>query len=64
LKAYQVLWLKENRLVGGILRSEESEGLADPTNSLAQTLLDSPLAGSELPVERDPSLPRKINIDP
>jgi hypothetical protein len=43
---------------------DEYERLTRRGGSLAQYLLDSPLAGSNLAIERDKSLPRKIDIEP
>jgi len=43
---------------------DEYEEMTRPKKSLAQFLLDSPLAGSELSIDRDKSMPRKINIEP
>lgn len=42
----------------------EYERLTKQEGSLVQFLLESPLAGSELLIERDKSLPRKIDIEP
>jgi prevent-host-death family protein len=42
---------------------EEYERLTRQAGSLAQFLLASPLSGSELTIERDRSLPRKIEIE-
>ena len=42
-----------------IMPFEEYERLTHQGGSLAQFLLTSPLAGSELTIERDKSLPRK-----
>ena len=42
----------------------EYERLTQRSGSLAQFLLSSPLAGSELEIERDKSLPREIGIEP
>lgn len=47
-----------------ILPFEEYERLSRRTSSLAQFLLASPLAGSELNVERDKREPRSIEIEP
>lgn len=43
---------------------EEYEQLTRPKESLTQFLMTSPLSGSELPIERDKSMPRKIEIEP
>lgn len=42
----------------------EYERLTQRSDSLSQFLLGSPLAGSELNIERDKSLPRDIGIEP
>ena len=42
----------------------EYERLTRQRGSLSQFLLASPLAGSELTVERDRDLPREIGIEP
>ena len=47
-----------------VMAFDEYERLTRPGGSLAQFLLDSPLPGSELPIERDASLPRRIDIEP
>jgi len=47
-----------------VMPFDEYERLTKHTDDLAQFLLNSPLAGSELDVERDKSLPRKIDIEP
>lgn len=47
-----------------VLPFEEYERLTHQRGSLAQFLLDSPLAESELVIEREKSLPRPINIEP
>ena len=47
-----------------VLTYDEYERLTKRSGSLAQFLLNSPLSGSELTVERDKSLPRKIDIEP
>jgi prevent-host-death family protein len=47
-----------------ILPFEEYERLTKHTDSLAQFLLASPLAESELTIERDKSTPRNIKIEP
>jgi antitoxin Phd len=43
---------------------EEYERLTRRSGSLSQFLLSSPLPGSGLNIERDRSLPRKIEIEP
>lgn len=47
-----------------VLPYEEYERLTRRSGSLSQFLLDSPFAGSELEIERDQSLPRKIDFEP
>ncbi len=47
-----------------VMPFDEYERLTKQSGSLAQFLLDSPLAGSELSIERDPTPPRNIDIEP
>lgn len=47
-----------------VLSYEEYRRLTNPQRNLAQFLLQSPLAGSELDIERDQSLPREVNLQP
>ncbi|RPI34106.1 MAG: type II toxin-antitoxin system Phd/YefM family antitoxin [Chloroflexota bacterium] len=47
-----------------VMPFNEYERLTKRSGSLAKFLLDSPLAGSEMSIERDQSLPRKTNIEP
>ena len=47
-----------------VLAFEEYQRLAKPADSLAQFLMSSPLAGSELTIERDQRSPRDIEIEP
>jgi antitoxin Phd len=47
-----------------VLPYAEYERLTRGSGSLVQFLLESPLAGSELSIERDQSLPRKVDIEP
>ena len=47
-----------------ILAFDEYEHLTKASDSLVQFLLASPLAGSDLEVERDKSTPRNIVIEP
>ncbi len=47
-----------------VMPFEEYERLTQPKGRLSQFLLDSPLAGSELNIERDRSQPRIIEIEP
>lgn len=45
-----------------LLSYEEYRRLTAPQGSLAQFLLESPLARSEITVERDTSLPREVDL--
>lgn len=47
-----------------IIPFEEYEQLTRPKESLTRFLMDSPLSGSELSIERDKSMPRKVDIEP
>ena len=47
-----------------ILPFDEYERLTKRSVSLSQFLLTSPLAGSELIIERDKSTPRSLEIEP
>lgn len=47
-----------------MLSYEEYRRLTAPQRNLAQFLLQSPLAGSELNIERDQSLPREVDLQP
>ncbi|GAP09648.1 prevent-host-death family protein [Bellilinea caldifistulae] len=47
-----------------VLSYEEYRRLTNPQRNLAQFLLQSPLAGSELKIERDQSLPREVDLQP
>jgi prevent-host-death family protein len=47
-----------------IIPFTEYERLTRQGSSLAQFLLNSPLASSELTIERDSDLPREIGIEP
>lgn len=47
-----------------IMPFEEYERLTHQRGSLTQFLLSSPLAGSELLIERDKSMPRDVEIKP
>ena len=47
-----------------VMPFDEYEKLTGRRINLTQFLLTSPLAISELPIERDRSLPRKIEIEP
>jgi antitoxin Phd len=46
-----------------VLPYDEYERLTQRSGSLAQFLLASPLAGSDLSIERDKDLPRDIGIE-
>lgn len=45
-----------------MLSYEEYCRLTAPRGNLAQFLLESPLAGSKLSIERDRSLPREVDL--
>ncbi|MCX8023596.1 MAG: type II toxin-antitoxin system Phd/YefM family antitoxin [Thermanaerothrix sp.] len=45
-----------------VLSYEEYRRLTAPQRNLAQFLLQSPLAGSELDIKRDQSLPREVSL--
>lgn len=47
-----------------VIPFDEYERLTHPGSSLAQFILSSPLADTELSIERDPSMPRKVEIEP
>ena len=47
-----------------VIPIEEYERLTQQNGSLTQFLLASPLANSELPIDRDKSMPRNIKIEP
>jgi len=47
-----------------VLPFDEYERLTGPKDNLSTFLLNSPLAGSELEIERDKSLPRSVDIEP
>jgi prevent-host-death family protein len=47
-----------------VLAKDEYDRLTQPRGSLSQFLLDSPLAGSELNLERVRDLPRSTEIEP
>jgi hypothetical protein len=47
-----------------VIAKEEYDRLTRPPGSLSKFLLDSPLAGSELNLERVRDLPRSIEIEP
>ncbi|NPV87894.1 MAG: type II toxin-antitoxin system Phd/YefM family antitoxin [Anaerolineae bacterium] len=55
---------RRGKKVAVILPYEEYRRLTAPHSNLAQFLLNSPLAGSELSVERDKSLPREVDLQP
>lgn len=46
-----------------ILPYDEYQRMVKPEGSLVQFLLDSPLRGSSLEIERDQSLPRDLEIE-
>ena len=47
-----------------VLSYDEYEKITKPEGNLVQFILSSPLAGSELLIERDSSLPRDVGIEP
>jgi antitoxin Phd len=47
-----------------VIPFDEYEKLIHKKGSLVQFLLTSPLAGSDLSIERNPSLPRPVEIEP
>ncbi len=47
-----------------VIAKEEFDRLTQPRGSLSQFLLNSPLGGSELNLERVRDLPRSIEIEP
>ena len=47
-----------------VLAYDEYERLTRPAQNLAQFLLQSPLAGSELEIQRDRGLPGAIEFEP
>jgi antitoxin Phd len=47
-----------------IMAYDEYEKMTHPKDNLAEFLLNSPFAGSELTIERDQSLPRDIDLEP
>jgi prevent-host-death family protein len=55
---------RRGKKVAVILPYDEYRRLTAPRRNLAQFLLESPLAGSELPIERDKSLPREVDLHP
>ncbi|GAP06130.1 prevent-host-death family protein [Anaerolinea thermolimosa] len=55
---------RRGRKVVVVLSYEEYRRLTTPQRNLAQFLLQSPLAGSELQIERDQSLPREVDLQP
>lgn len=55
---------RRGKKVAVLLPYEEYRRLTAPRRNLAQFLLESPLAGSELPIERDKSLPREVDLQP
>jgi prevent-host-death family protein len=46
-----------------VMPFDEYERLSKPGQRLSQFLLDSPLSGTELTIERSKSLPRKTEIE-
>ncbi|MBI3976947.1 MAG: type II toxin-antitoxin system Phd/YefM family antitoxin [Chloroflexi bacterium] len=47
-----------------VLSYDDYERMTRPKDNLAQFLLSSPLAGSELVIERDRTLPRDVGVEP
>ncbi len=47
-----------------VIAKEEYDRLTRPRESLSQFLLNSPLAGSELNLERSQDTPRSVEIEP
>ncbi len=47
-----------------VIAKEEYDRLTQPRESLSQFLLKSPLAGSELNLERGQDTPRSVEIEP
>jgi hypothetical protein len=47
-----------------VIAKDEYDRLTRPQSSLSQFLLDSPLAGSDLDLERPADTPRSIEIEP
>jgi antitoxin Phd len=47
-----------------IISLEEYERLTRPKSSLSEFLLNSPLAGSEIVIEREKDYPRDVDIEP
>jgi len=58
-KGFQII-IQDGRKIVVILPFDEYERLTKRTESLAQFLMESPLAGSELIIERDKSTPRHL----
>ena len=46
-----------------VMPYDEYDNLTRPHKSLSQFLLESPMAGAELEIVRDRSLPREIELD-
>lgn len=55
---------RHGRKVVVVLPYDDYERMVRPQNNLAEFLLNSPLAGSELEIVRDRSLPRHVEIEP
>lgn len=47
-----------------VIPYEEYDRMTRPKESLSAFLLNSPLAGADFTIERDPSLPRAVNLEP
>jgi antitoxin Phd len=62
-KGVQIVTRRGRKTVA-ILPFDEYERLTKRTDNLSQFLLASPLAGSELIIDRDKSTPRSLEIEP
>jgi antitoxin Phd len=62
-KGVQIVTRRGRKTVA-ILPFDEYERLTKRTGNLSQFLLASPLAGSELIIDRDKSTPRSLEIEP
>lgn len=55
---------RRGKKVAVMLSYEEYRRLTASQRNLAQFLLESPLRGTELPLERDKTLPREVDLQP
>lgn len=62
LKSGPQIVTRHGKNVVVVLAFDTFQTLTQPGN-LSEFLLNSPLAGSELHIERDSSLPRKVNLE-